>query len=153
MKAIGHALIRCLFEGFESNLYNDNDLLEGFIFRYLWIPFVQRELNLYREQVNTTIRKKSKNAILPHDRPDLIYGNPENYGLMECGFQLEPADITLIDSLIEKYTLETEALNLPNDFIEAANIVYRNIGSPAIELSNIWFVFGSMKESFLKSLE
>ena len=153
MKALGHALIRCLCEGLESNLYNDNDLLEGYIFRYLWIPFVQKELDLYREQINSTIRKKSKLAILPNDRPDLIYVNPTNYGLMECGFPLEPDDVSLVDSLIKKYTVGTEALNLPEDFIEAAEIVYRNIGRPEIELSNIWFVFGTMKDYFLKSLE
>ena len=51
LKAIGKNIQDTLQFGFENRLYNEKDQLENFIFLYVWIPFVQRELDNYSNQV------------------------------------------------------------------------------------------------------
>lgn len=54
------------------------------VFHYVFIPWLQSELDTYREEANDTRPRFDKNKILPHGRPLEIFRHPEDYGT--CDF-------------------------------------------------------------------
>lgn len=56
------------------------------ILAYVFIPVLQKELDVFRETVWNTHRiRKQKDTILPDGIPNHIYAFPEEYGMNECG--------------------------------------------------------------------
>lgn len=55
------------------------------VFRFIFMPLVQRELDLYKELVNTSPRRATRKAMLPNDAPLNIYEWPEKYGSKDFG--------------------------------------------------------------------
>ena len=51
------------------------------VFRYLAIPWLQAELDQWREQFNMTPRRTQRNKSLPQGIPYIIAGNPEKYNV------------------------------------------------------------------------
>jgi len=50
-----------------------------YTFRWLFIPWLQVELDSYVYRRNFSSKRADKNKILPHGPPDEIYNYPENY--------------------------------------------------------------------------
>lgn len=80
-------------EGIHNQWYNPNNTLDGYVgsltacmsrdlilnsltFRWLAIPFIQHELDLYVELHNTTLRRANKHKILPHGIPQQMFMRP-----------------------------------------------------------------------------
>ena len=64
--------------------FNLRDLLA-----FVYIPVVQRELDVFRETVwNSHRGRKQKNKDLPTGIPEHIYNFPEHYGGEKCGFHV-----------------------------------------------------------------
>lgn len=53
------------------------------VFRWVFIPWLQRELNAYQDRVNNTAKRADKNKILPHGVPNDIYESPEDFGALD----------------------------------------------------------------------
>jgi hypothetical protein len=53
------------------------------IFRWVFIPFLQRELDNYRRRINFTAKRADRNKILPHGVPADIHSNPHEYGCLD----------------------------------------------------------------------
>ena len=70
--------------------------------------------------VNNSTREKSKNAILPYDKPNKVYSNPSNYDSQECGFV---PNFETIDDMIIHYEELTKVYEMPDDFLKFANYV------------------------------
>ena len=51
------------------------------IFRYLAIPWLQAELDQWREQFNMTPRRTQRNKSLPQGIPYIIARNPEKFNV------------------------------------------------------------------------
>ena len=54
------------------------------VFHYVFIPWLQRELDWYKESHNDIRPRKDRRKILPIERPNLIYDFPQDYGT--CDF-------------------------------------------------------------------
>jgi hypothetical protein len=52
------------------------------VFRWVFIPWLQRELDAYQDRVNNTRKRRDRNKILPHGVPNLVYQSPENFGAL-----------------------------------------------------------------------
>ncbi|KAJ7581677.1 hypothetical protein C8J56DRAFT_714141, partial [Mycena floridula] len=50
-------------------------------FRWVFIPWLQAELDAYRDCINFTTKRADRNKVLLHDVPSHIYEEPEAY---EC---------------------------------------------------------------------
>ncbi|KAJ7890228.1 hypothetical protein B0H13DRAFT_1626474, partial [Mycena leptocephala] len=53
------------------------------VFRWLFIPWLQLELDPYRERVNNTAKRADKNKVLPHGVPNHMYKAPEDFGVLD----------------------------------------------------------------------
>ncbi|KAJ6631981.1 hypothetical protein B0H10DRAFT_1937713 [Mycena sp. CBHHK59/15] len=69
-----------LDQGPNANLYNSNNPLQRLVFRWLAIPWLQAELDIFVEHYNSTLRRADKHKILPHGIPDMIVSKPKQFG-------------------------------------------------------------------------
>ena len=53
------------------------------LFRWLAIPWLQRELDAWVYRRNMTARRADKNKVIPHGVPELIRQNPLAYGCQD----------------------------------------------------------------------
>ncbi|KAJ7934365.1 hypothetical protein B0H13DRAFT_1591672, partial [Mycena leptocephala] len=97
MPEIGWSQLRhCWTSGFEGVLdvgvnngwYDPSDLLQALVFRWVFIPWLQTELDAYRERVNNTAKRADKSKGLPHGVPNHMYPNdmyeaPEDFGVLD----------------------------------------------------------------------
>jgi hypothetical protein len=59
--------------------------LPRLLFRWLFIPWIQKELDSWRVRYNNDKKRADKNKILPHGPPNDIYDSPEKYGVLDFG--------------------------------------------------------------------
>lgn len=53
------------------------------VFRWIFIPWLQQELDAYRDRIKNTAKRADKNEVLPHGVPNLIAEHPEDYGVLD----------------------------------------------------------------------
>lgn len=53
------------------------------VFRWVFIPFLQHELDEYADRLNHTAKRADRNKVLPHGVPAHIYKEPEEYGVLD----------------------------------------------------------------------
>lgn len=75
-------LLMCTFFLYDRPFPYTDDLIRQ-LFRWLFIPWVQKELDAYMLRLNQTKKRYDRNKILPHGPPNDIYNNPELYGAMD----------------------------------------------------------------------
>ncbi|KAJ7214558.1 hypothetical protein GGX14DRAFT_550501 [Mycena pura] len=83
MPEIGWSQLRHRFTpGFENIL--DVGVNNGcLVFRWVFIPWLQKELDSYRDRVNNTAKRADKNKVLPHGVPSDMYEHPGDYGVLD----------------------------------------------------------------------
>ncbi len=57
------------------------------VFRWVFIPWLQKELDAYRKRVNNTAKRADRNKVLPHGVPSHMYEAPEDYGVLDFKVQ------------------------------------------------------------------
>ncbi|KAJ7446098.1 hypothetical protein FB451DRAFT_1355111 [Mycena latifolia] len=76
MPEIGWSQLRHRFTpGFE-------DILDV-VFRWVFIPWLQKELDSYCDRVNNTAKRADRNKILPHGVPNHMFEHPGDYGVLD----------------------------------------------------------------------
>ncbi|KAH6903545.1 hypothetical protein BKA70DRAFT_1433583 [Coprinopsis sp. MPI-PUGE-AT-0042] len=66
--------------GVDQEWYDYDNLVHRYVFRWIFIPWLQAELDNYRFKVNHTRRRHDPRQIVPHGRAEDIYRFPEAYG-------------------------------------------------------------------------
>ena len=56
-----------------------NDPIHEAVFRRIFIPWLQKEIDKWVVRHNTSPKRADKNKILPHARPALIFEAPEEF--------------------------------------------------------------------------
>lgn len=70
------------------------------LFFYIFIPYLQQELDVFRDRYNKSQKRRDKNKILPHGPPTLIFQDASAYGWQDfkvCNTNL-PAVMSLLTS-------------------------------------------------------
>ncbi|KAJ7176192.1 hypothetical protein C8R43DRAFT_942992 [Mycena crocata] len=116
MPEIGWSQLRRRFSpGFEDIL--DVGVNNGWlVFRWVFIPWLQKELDAYRERVNNTAKRADRNKVLPHgaiDKVRALYA-PKEHEV----FQL-----------------------VPPDFQAIITQMYTEMGQPPVTRNNCWDVY------------
>ncbi|KAG9311682.1 hypothetical protein JVU11DRAFT_7919 [Chiua virens] len=129
-----------LQQGVDSGWYDPDNTLQLMIFRWLFIPWLQAELDRYQYRVNNTLKRRNRNKILPHGVPELIFQNPTNYGALDFKVPVNQAVIGSIRGLYINaahpvFDLVPQRLN---DFLVGC---YDRLGNPALERGSIWSVY------------
>ncbi|KAF8590916.1 hypothetical protein K439DRAFT_1611571 [Ramaria rubella] len=60
------------------------------LFRWLFIPWLQVELDTWKDSHNTAPKRADKNKILPHGRPQLIFKAPHMYDSLDFKVGITP---------------------------------------------------------------
>jgi len=53
------------------------------VFRWLFIPWLQVEIDAYVNRINNTRKRADRNKVLPHGPPNDIFTSPERYGCLD----------------------------------------------------------------------
>ncbi|KAG1777880.1 hypothetical protein EV702DRAFT_1179146 [Suillus placidus] len=53
------------------------------VFCWVFIPWLQHKLDVYRDCVNNTAKRHDRNKILPHGVPSLIYDSPQDFNALD----------------------------------------------------------------------
>ncbi|KAG1801234.1 hypothetical protein EV424DRAFT_1474759 [Suillus variegatus] len=92
MPKITWSQMRCRFTlGFESLLdhgvmsgwYDSNNTLQMMVFQWVFISWLQQELDAYQDRVNNTRKRRDRNKILPHGVPNIVYQSPEDFSTLD----------------------------------------------------------------------
>ncbi|KAF8584518.1 hypothetical protein K439DRAFT_1238577, partial [Ramaria rubella] len=132
-----------LDEGLNQGWYDLNEPLDMLLFRWLFIPWLQGELDAWRDSHNTTSKRANKNKILPHGRPQLIFEAPRMFDSLD--FKI-PLPQTALDEIRNKFTPADDPVFLlvPCAFDNLAHSIYASIGQPTIVCSTIWGIYTQM---------
>ncbi|KIO09156.1 hypothetical protein M404DRAFT_55275, partial [Pisolithus tinctorius Marx 270] len=141
-------LRRCFTPGFEALLedgvqqgwFDINNTLQLMVFCWIFIPWLQQELEGYRERVNHTSKWRDRNKVLPHGIPELIFSSPEDYGALDFKFMVDKAALTHVRQLyIDLNHLVFDLVPGPlNMHLEEC---YNGLGHPPVTHLTVWDVY------------
>ncbi|KZO97354.1 hypothetical protein CALVIDRAFT_480296 [Calocera viscosa TUFC12733] len=72
-----------LDHGVQEGWYDIDDPLHKMVFRWVFIPWLQAELDRWRDEFNFSKPRADRNKILPHGVPQLIFESSEVYGAVD----------------------------------------------------------------------
>ncbi|KAG1784917.1 uncharacterized protein HD556DRAFT_1451231 [Suillus plorans] len=72
------------------------------IFRWVFIPWLQRELDSYQDRINHTAKRRDRNKVLPHGVPELIYRSAEDFGALDFKIKVEKAAVDHVRAMYIK---------------------------------------------------
>ncbi|KAG6372510.1 hypothetical protein JVT61DRAFT_7616 [Boletus reticuloceps] len=125
-----------LNQGVDAGWYDPDNTLQLMLFRWLFIPWIQNELDRYKHHINNTRKRRDRNTILPHGVPMMIHTSAEDYGALDFKYAAnrlqyhgKQLNITLID---ECYAL---------------------LGLPAVHRCSIWTIYLQLLEHLQERAE
>ncbi|KAG1822254.1 hypothetical protein EV424DRAFT_1346626 [Suillus variegatus] len=122
--------------GFENLL--DYGVNSGWmVFRWVFIPWLQQELDAYQEHVNNTAKQRDCNKILPHGVPNLIYHSAEDFGALDFKIQIEPEALDYVQNLYIKSSHIVFDL-VPEAFGKCIQHCYDNLSRPVVTRQTAW---------------
>lgn len=84
----------------EQGCYDPNDQTDRYLLAFVFIPVIQKEMNIFRETVWNSHRiRKQKDAQLPKGIPNHVYHFPEKYGAEDCGWQVSEESLNEVAEL------------------------------------------------------
>ncbi|KAG1780114.1 hypothetical protein EV702DRAFT_1043464 [Suillus placidus] len=123
-----------------STLCNDGCSL---IFRWIFIPWLQCELDGYKDRINNTAKRHDRNKVLPHGVPNLIYDSPDDFGALDFKIILEPGAINHVRNLYVDPNHAVFEL-VPQDFGDFMQQCYDELGRPIVDCRSAWDFLGFM---------
>ncbi|KAG1821416.1 hypothetical protein EV424DRAFT_1539144 [Suillus variegatus] len=141
-----------LDEGVESGWYDSDNTLQVMIFRWVFIPWLQCELDRYQDHVNNTLKRPDRNKVLPHGVPNLIYESPEDFGALDFKVTVKQDAIDHIRSVYVNpdhpvFDLVPQPLN---DFIQRC---YDELGRPPVTRQSVWTIYLDLYHSMQRSVQ
>ncbi|KAJ7805822.1 hypothetical protein B0H14DRAFT_3770232 [Mycena olivaceomarginata] len=82
--------------GVNNGWYDANELVEALVFCWVFIPWLQRELDAYHDRLNNTAKQADRNKILV---PNDMYEHPGDYGVLDFKIKADPEAINQVRSL------------------------------------------------------
>ncbi|KAJ7932229.1 hypothetical protein B0H13DRAFT_2227784 [Mycena leptocephala] len=136
-----------LDRGIHNQWYDPNNLLQALVFRWVFIPWLQKELDAYRDRVNNTAKRADRNKVLPRGVPNHIYQAPEDFGVLDFKINVDPESAAHVRNLYAPPEHEVFEL-VPKDFGELAAEFYFQMGQPPITRTNVWDIYNAFLSQF-----
>ncbi|KAJ7206630.1 hypothetical protein GGX14DRAFT_367095, partial [Mycena pura] len=76
------------------------------VFRFVFIPWLQHELDAYLNRINNTAKRADKNKILYHSVPNDMFEHPQDYGILDFKIRVAPEHIQTVRELYAPTTHE-----------------------------------------------
>lgn len=141
--------------GFEAileageDIYDMLNYLHVLVFRWVFIPWMQQELDGYRTRVNNKLKRKNKFKLTPHGRPVDIFKNPEKFYARDYGVIVP--DEALADARAMFVPEGHPVLDLvPPSFDAVATDAYAAIGRPPVTRYSCWEVYSGVLEEITR---
>ncbi|KAI5999702.1 hypothetical protein EDD15DRAFT_2508553 [Pisolithus albus] len=129
-----------LDEGVNEGWYDVDNTLQLMIFRWIFIPWLQAELDAYRDRVNYTAKRRDRNKILPHGVPELVFSSPQDYGALDLKFMVDKAALKHVRQLYINTGHPVFDL-VPRPLHEVLEECYNDLGRPAVTRLTAWRVY------------
>ncbi|KAG1867744.1 hypothetical protein F4604DRAFT_1584905 [Suillus subluteus] len=132
-----------LDEGVIEGWYDSGNTLHMMVFHWVFIPWLQQELDAYRDRVNNSAKRHDNNKVLPHGVPSLIYDSPEDFGALDFKVSIDREGIDYVHNFYINASHPVFNLVPPmlGDFIEGC---YDAMGRPAVTWSSVWTVYRNL---------
>ncbi|KAG2128041.1 uncharacterized protein EDB93DRAFT_1268858 [Suillus bovinus] len=131
----------CLLDyGVNSGWYDSNNTLQVMVFCWVFIPWLQQELNAYQDRVNNTAKRRDRNKILPHGVPNLIYHSAEDFGALDFKIKIEHEALDHVRSLYIKSSHSVFDL-VPEAFGKCIQHCYDDLSCPAVTQQSAWDIY------------
>ncbi|KAI6137018.1 hypothetical protein F5141DRAFT_1209330 [Pisolithus sp. B1] len=126
--------------GVDAGWYDPDNTLQLMVFCWVFIPWLQVELNSYQDHINNSQKHCDKRKVLPHGIPELIYTCAEDYGALDFKVMVSPAAIEQVRCLYidPNHIVFDLVLHSLNMFIEEC---YLQLGRPSIGCTSTWNVY------------
>ncbi|KAK6987744.1 hypothetical protein R3P38DRAFT_2805351 [Favolaschia claudopus] len=136
-----------LDHGVNNGWYDPNVLLEALVFRWVFIPWLQKELDAYRERVNNTKKRADRNKVLPIGVPNDMFEHPEDYGVLDFKIKVRKENIDRVREIWAPRDHEVFQL-VPPSFAVIIARMYEEINKPEITRQNCWDVYLALLAKF-----
>ncbi|KAJ3870327.1 hypothetical protein EV359DRAFT_59244 [Lentinula novae-zelandiae] len=129
-----------LLVGINQGWYNCENPLENLVFRWVFIPWLQKELDAFRHRVNNFKKRRDKNKILPQGIPNEIVDRPNAFQVMDFRVKVTKE---AIDVVRQRYAPRSDQVFdlVPCNFNGIISNMYVFLGSPEITRSSCWDVY------------
>ncbi|KAF8259282.1 hypothetical protein EI94DRAFT_1773974 [Lactarius quietus] len=141
--AIGFQVL--LDKGVNNGYYDIGDPLECLLFRFVFILFIQREVDAWVNQRNWTKCRADRKKVLPNGIPMLVLHKPHKWKVADYKISIPSADF---DEIKKKYAPPDDPIFelVPRAFAEQANVVWTAMGSPQLKFDNAWEIYLHMRD-------
>ncbi|KIK75106.1 hypothetical protein PAXRUDRAFT_173806, partial [Paxillus rubicundulus Ve08.2h10] len=149
MPEIAWSQLRCRFtpgfealleQGVEAGWYDIDNTLQLMVFRWLFILWLQQELDAYKDCVNNTQKRRDHNKVLPHGIPQLIHTSPEDYAALDFKVMVNPAALNDVHELYIQSTHPVFNL-VPTVLANFIEDHYNLLNRPAVTRTSVWAVY------------
>ncbi|KAF8957939.1 hypothetical protein BDZ97DRAFT_1669109, partial [Flammula alnicola] len=110
------------------------------VFRWLFIPWLQKELDAWVDRYNNSRKRADRNKILPHGVPNDICAFPERFGAMDFKVKVEEEAIDYVEQLYAPPDDPVFEL-VPPTFAYYTQIMYDDMGTPAVTGESVWDIY------------
>ena len=87
----------------DQGFYDPEDEVERKILAYVYIPIVQREIDLFVELWNNSRTRLQRGTLMPDGNPNIIYNSPEEYGIEDKGWPLTTEELAGVLDVADNY--------------------------------------------------
>ncbi|KAG2151646.1 uncharacterized protein EDB93DRAFT_1083174, partial [Suillus bovinus] len=132
-----------------EGLYNVGNTLQKFIplilhgFHWVFIPWLQQELDVYHNCVNNTAKRHDCNKVLPHGVPSLIYDYPQDFNALDFKVTIDHEGMDWVQQLYINPSHPVFDIIPPTlgNFIQHC---YDQMGYPKVIRSSVWMVYRNL---------
>ncbi|KAI9437089.1 hypothetical protein BJY52DRAFT_1130177, partial [Lactarius psammicola] len=135
-----------LNKGVNSGYYDIGDPLECLVFHFVFIPFIQREIDAWVHQCNWTQCRSDRKKVLPKGIPMIILQKPHKWKAADYKIPVPPE---VLDEIEKKYTPPNDPVFelVPCEFAVHANAVWTAMGSPQPQFHNAWEIYLHIRDA------
>ncbi|CAK5283374.1 unnamed protein product [Mycena citricolor] len=133
--------------GVNNGWYDPGVLIEALIFRWVFIPWLQAKLELYRNRINNTAKRHDRNKILPHGVPNHMFEYPEDYAILDFKIKIDPEGVHKVRAMYAPPDHKIFHL-VPPEFHDMISGIYKSIGEPSVNRESCWDVYLQLLSEF-----
>ncbi|KAG2114843.1 hypothetical protein DEU56DRAFT_874297 [Suillus clintonianus] len=117
------------------------------VFHFVFIPWLQHELDLFADKFNNTKPRFNMHKILPHGRPNDIFDCPEKF---DCRDFSVIVDNSSLEEVRKTYAPSDHPVFLlvPQEFSQQATAFMSELGHTVLTRDNIWDVYSGLLMCF-----
>ncbi|KAI6167932.1 hypothetical protein EDD17DRAFT_1882904 [Pisolithus thermaeus] len=117
-----------LEDGVHQGWYDVDNTLQRMIFRWIFIPWLQVELDAYQDHD------------LPHGMPELMFTSPQDYGALDLKFMVDKAALKHVRRLYVNTGHPVFDL-VPRPLNALLEEHYNDLGRPAVTRLTVWRIY------------